>query len=38
MIFYIYFNKRIDKNKFEVNCFLNDKIVDALNSLGKQED
>ena len=35
--FYIYFNKRIDKNKFEVNCFLNDKIVDALNSLGNKK-
>ncbi|MDM8158029.1 hypothetical protein QUV96_10350 [Amedibacillus dolichus] len=35
--FYIYFYKRIDKNKFEVNCFLNDKIVDALNSLGNKK-
>lgn len=35
--FYIYFNKRIDKNKFKVNCFLNDKIVNALNSLGNKK-
>ena len=35
--FYIYFNTRIDKNKFTVNCFLNDKIVEALNSLGNKK-
>ncbi len=35
--FYIYFNTRIDKNKFKVNCFLNLKTVIALNSLGNKK-
>lgn len=35
--FYIYFNKVLDKNKFNIECFLHEKIVDALNSLGNKK-